>query len=198
MWKQFDVCIFLQLFCCSTVLKNHKICCAINSQTPAIVAMDVRSTVTSSASAFPRSTSVTCFHFIVWYFGNIAQCPWSRSSSRSSLAGLLLRRGPIITHGCLVATECDISMLSLKRLFPACSQCQLPLSSIPPAVHWFRPSVPPPSSLAADCTEPHIFRQIDYFMSFFCSLEHSVLVLSSPPSPHTLLSLYYTSHLVAL
>lgn len=82
--------------------------------------------------AFPHSTSVTCYHFIVRYFGNTATCPWSRSSSCSSLAGLLLQRGLTITHGCFVATECDISMLSLKRLLPACSQCQLPLSSFSP------------------------------------------------------------------
>lgn len=84
-------------------------------------------------------------------------------------------------------------MLSLKRLLLARSQCQLPLSSIPPSQsHWFRHSV-----LALLLFAPHTWANwIFYFL--LCSLEHTVLVLSLPPSCLMLLSLCYTSHLMAL
>lgn len=178
------------LFYCVFVASNPKMLKLVTASKSKLWYHASTSKVNNLLLSFSIPTQYIChplsFH-VVRSFGNIA-CPWSGTFSCSSLAGLLLQPGLITSHGCLVATECDISMLSLKLLFPACSQCQLPLSSIPPhspsdldTVFFL------PSSLDADCTAPHILGQIGYFMSYF--VHWNILSLCFPhPS---LLLLYY-------
>lgn len=141
---------------------------------------------------------------VVGYFGHI--------TAMSLIWFLLLQfSGSSTTHGCLLATECDISMLSLKLppphhhhqpthlLPPACSQCHFPLSSIPPHCPSDLDSVfSLPTPLCSLYYIPH-FRTNWLLYVLLCSLEQFVLVPSSPPSPLThSLSLYYTSHLTAV
>lgn len=176
-----DICTFWMWFCCSIKSKNVKDLLWHQSQPPGIAALGVSSTTFSSSFSIP--TQRICYLLsvrVVGSFRNVAACPWFRSFSCSSLAVLLT-----ITHGCLVATECDISMLSLKRLFSACSQCQPP----PPSPTDLDTVFFLPSSFAADSAAPHILGQIDYFMS--SSFPWNILSLCFPRLP--LLSLYYLS-----
>ncbi len=136
-WNKAMCCLVFAVFCCGSVVSNPKMLKLVVASRSNPWCYANTSKVNSFLLSFSIPTQYICHLLslhVVRSFGNIATCPWSRSLSCSSLAGLLLQHGLTTTHGGLVATECDISMLSLKLVFPACSQCQLPLSSITPTV----------------------------------------------------------------
>lgn len=96
---------------------------------------------------------------VVTHFGNIATCPWSPPFSSSFLAALLPQDGLTATHGCLIVTECDISMLPLKLLAVKVGSCWAPF---PPPALWFRHYTMffLSSLLAADSTATHILDKL--------------------------------------
>lgn len=162
----------------------------LQSLAPGIKPPPERSTSTSSFSAFPCGTFVTSYHFTL-----------------SNISGTLLHVGDL-NHSLAPAPArpehnswlpCSDWIwyfhVVLETAFPpTCSQCRLPPSSIPfdlDTVFFFR------SRLRQQlCCIAH-FRTNWLLYVLLCSLEQSVLVLSSPPSPLSLLSLSYTPYLMA-
>lgn len=99
---------------------------------------------------------------VVTHFGNIATCPWSPPFSSSFLAALPPQDGLTATHGCIIASECDISMLPLKLLAVKVGSCWAPF---PPPALWFRHYTMFFLCSLLYCTAH--FGQIGYFMSYF-------------------------------
>lgn len=143
--------------------------------------------------SIPHSTSVTYQQFTLSdLLETLLRVLDLVLSPRSSLAGLLHQHGLTTTHGCLVATECDISMLSLKRLFLACSQCRLPLSSIPPTVPLIQRQCSC-SPLLSMQTVPHLTLQDKLDILFHTLFTGTFCPCATSLSSHSAISLLHLS-----